>query len=1002
MGVWALQNVTKAVALTGSTIADAVVGVHKAYGNISTLAFRVDDETGSIVIDTEDEIYLTDDGIKVFAGICRQVAQTDQGVTTQRAYQVAAQDFNSRLDDDVIDVGLRTTSESDKARIAWLFATFGTHGINAGTASVVQLRATMPAEQDFSGMTLHEALTEIAKYTGGSFYVDFDKVLHYYDSETIAAPFALSDTPNGTTSFEYEDFTLPRDSIDRCNAVYVIGDAISGWRYLGGVPPAAGTRRAVTIRDPEITTTAQLEAAGDSYLAQHDSDRQLGSLVTYKAGLRAGMTVQITNAGWGYVATSFRISSVTFNPETKDRVRYTINFGARPVTLMEHFAKTIGAVNVLAQNVQDVNTIVADLSAGGGNLVPNSSFEDGSAWSVGAQWVIGLDPVSPQEPFAGSKVARVSLAAQAAGNLVSAYIPVSRLDDYWFSAWRFVRSRSAGTARLYLEEVSAADVVLATHVFDTGAADIEWTRVSLHFANVAGSAVTAWQAGTVKVRIGANSAGAAATLVLDVDGVQLERGKIITAYAPAPYELVDGSITGPKMADLAVTLAKLADGAVSTAKLVDGAVAEAKIATSAITETKIATDAVTSPKIIAGAVVADKIAADAVIAAKIAAGAVSTAKLDALAVTADKVAAGAITAVKIAASAVESDKIAANAIVAGKIAAGVITGTEIGAATLTAGNLSGTGRNLLSNPSFERTDGWGSSRSQEVPRSGAWNGKIPDAGTSLTSETFDVVGLHRYYVSIWGRGNSGNTNNGEMNLRLRWWDINNVQIGTDVEVDGAVYGQNNAYRQFRGFVVAPATAVRAHVFAFHQGAGAAKESYWDDAEFYDAAEDLSHASGNVVIDSTGIAVTNGKITVTNAGATVIIDGTSNMFKIAASGTTSIVVAANSVQSTTVTLTALGSSNTVTPAYLAWLSTTSAGNANPRSIGSAFDGTGIGYYSAASSGGAVTQRMVGAFAEARDSVGIIAGQVFYRLTGYNATATEPSFYSRYYVLKEAAL
>lgn len=49
-------------------------------------------------------------------------------------------------------------------------------------------------------------------------------------------------------------------------------------------------------------------------------------------------------------------------------------------------------------------------------------------------------------------------------------------------------------------------------------------------------------------------------------------------------------------------------------------------------------------------------------------------------------------------------------------------------------------------------------------------------------------------------------------------------------------------------------------------------------------ETLVEAGGDAIITPSGITVLNGAIVVKNAGATVIIDGTSNMFKIAATGT----------------------------------------------------------------------------------------------------------------------
>lgn len=387
---WALTNVTKGFDLTPWVPATSVTGFQSAYGDTSRLAFTVDDETGTIVIDAEDEIQFTDTGVKSFAGIARRITKTDNGFSIQRVYGVECQDFNTLLDDDVVDVGgLRQTVESDKARITWLFATYGTRGVVIGTA-VVQLAATIAGDQDFTGMTLHQALSAIASITGGSFYVDYDKVLHYYTSETNPAPFGLSDNPNFSTTFEYESFALPIDSVAMYNAVFVIGDQVSGWRYKGGSPPAAGTRRAYVLRDQDITTTAELNARGDRFLDSAGDPRQPGTLSLYRPGLRAGMYVPVTHAGWGITAVNFRIQNITFQPQSKDRTRYDLTFGSSPIGLaaiVGGAATTAQAGYAVAQTIA-VGDLIPPAQVTGFTLV--SSFRqatDGTQWpNLTANW----------------------------------------------------------------------------------------------------------------------------------------------------------------------------------------------------------------------------------------------------------------------------------------------------------------------------------------------------------------------------------------------------------------------------------------------------------------------------------------------------------------------------------------------------------------------------------------------------------------------------------------
>lgn len=586
---WQMLNVTKAnFDLTAFVAAQSVIYTHSAYGEISRLQFTVDDLAGTIDIDEEDEIVFTDGGTKVFAGYIRQLGQTDEGRSTARVYECVCQDYTSSLSDDVVDVAtFRDGNESDKALITYLFSTFGTKGIVVST-EVQTLRATMGVGQEFFGLSLHEAMTAIEKIVGASFYVDFDKRLHHYVSESLAAAFNLSDNPNYSTTFEYEDFSLPRDSVELVNSVFVVGDGVSAWRYKNGTPPAAGARRAAIIRNDELKTIAQCNAAGDAHLAAYSDARQPGSLVTYRPGLRGGMTIQITHAGHGITAQTFRIQNVEARPETKDRVRYTIRFGSKPITLGEVLGRTVGEVARLASGLSVAQAKLADLSIAGANLVPNSNFEDGTSWSVGAQWAIGVDPTSPDEPYAGVKVGRAVLAAQVAGNLVTPFIAVDATDDYWISLWRFIRSRTSGTFRIYVEEANAASTILRTTTIDFTAADTEWRRQAWHFGPAASADVIAWMPTTAKIRLGVNSAGAAATLSVDVDAAQVERSKILTAYAPSPTDLLSAPITSTQIADDAITTPKLAANAVVASKIAAGTITGDKIAAGTITADRIA------------------------------------------------------------------------------------------------------------------------------------------------------------------------------------------------------------------------------------------------------------------------------------------------------------------------------------------------------------------------------------------------------------------------------
>lgn len=171
--------------------------------------------------------------------------------------------------------------------------------------------------------------------------------------------------------------------------------------------------------------------------------------------------------------------------------------------------------------------------------------------------------------------------------------------------------------------------------------------------------------------------------------------------------------------------------------------------------------------------------------------------------------------------------------------------------------------------------------------------------------------------------------------------------------------------------------------------------------------DSSDGEPTVRIDADGVTITDGALTVENTGGTVIIDGSSNMFKIQASGSTSLTVPASvggafREDLTTVTLTGLGAHSTI-PAFLAYISS-SLSATDYRLIGAT--GTWLvanAGWVANSSGGAVNRATVATMTDV--IVGCsLDGSSFPKITlaSYSVYSISVTFYAYYHVLKEAAL
>jgi len=78
-------------------------------------------------------------------------------------------------------------------------------------------------ELPFGRYKLKAVLDYLCTVTGGNWYIDYDKYLHYFGTSSEVLPFTFSDSPNFTTSFPYYDFERIDDGNDYYNVIEIIG-----------------------------------------------------------------------------------------------------------------------------------------------------------------------------------------------------------------------------------------------------------------------------------------------------------------------------------------------------------------------------------------------------------------------------------------------------------------------------------------------------------------------------------------------------------------------------------------------------------------------------------------------------------------------------------------------------------------------------------------------------------------------------------------------------------
>lgn len=302
--------------------------------------------------------------------------------------------------------------------------------------------------------------------------------------------------------------------------------------------------------------------------------------------------------------------------------------------------------------------------------------------------------------------------------------------------------------------------------------------------------------------------------------------------------------------------------------------------------------------------------------------------------------------------AVDGTDIVANSITAGQIAVGAIGADEIATGALRTEHLSvGTLRaNLLLNGDFDTFVGTVATYSltSELP---GWTADSNILSTvSLSSNTksglyIAVIKSNTGAVANAGLGQYIPVRQGRT-YRLSGWAWKGVTGGGNAQIlchaydkDGAVVAfnamvatnQNTSTPTFgEDFYTVPAGVAQLRVLIRLSGTPTTDELFaFDSVTLEEVPGGMSNGPAEVVIDDTGIAVSNGKITVSNGSSVVIIDGSSNMFKIVASGTLTRSQAALSSGVSSVSFPGAGLPAGQSPAYVSYLTegTSPASNAN---------------------------------------------------------------------------
>ena len=258
-------------------------------------SFAIDDPAVAIAVASRAAVTVDDNGTRLFAG---EVANVDDELLSLaldgRRRPVTCHDYNVLVEEAVIDGEEAYVGDSDADIIRDLFTKYRADVTTGMFIATIDASMTIT----FTDISLRQALDEICSLTGGLWYVDEQKRLHYFATEANVAGWYLSDTPDGVTSFPYNSIKRRRDASTLVNQVLVVGKELRDWYEDAASVVLFGERPAVVV-DSRIVTQAALDDRGAAVLEKWADHKISYDVVTRQPDLRAGMDVRLVCGAWG-------------------------------------------------------------------------------------------------------------------------------------------------------------------------------------------------------------------------------------------------------------------------------------------------------------------------------------------------------------------------------------------------------------------------------------------------------------------------------------------------------------------------------------------------------------------------------------------------------------------------------------------------------------------------------------------------------------------------------
>ena len=177
--------------------------------------------------DLNDEVIITNDGVRIFAGVIITIEEVVSAGSLIE-YSIVCTDYAHFLQRRLVTERYEDTTAS--AIINSLISTYTSDGFTTNGVTVSKEITSF----SFNGLTISKALEKLAKSLNALWYVDYNKDIHFFYRNSEPAPFQLTDTSG---NYIYNSLVIKEDITKLRNSITV----------RGGTNPSTVSREKVII-----------------------------------------------------------------------------------------------------------------------------------------------------------------------------------------------------------------------------------------------------------------------------------------------------------------------------------------------------------------------------------------------------------------------------------------------------------------------------------------------------------------------------------------------------------------------------------------------------------------------------------------------------------------------------------------------------------------------------------------------------------------------------------